>query len=290
MVAQKYRWDFVGLSTDVKPTPATSDKVVDGSTFYCSDTSKLYVYCKNNWYERKALGGGGGGTTYTAGDGIDITDDTISVDTNTIQEKLTAGTNITISNNVISASGGGSVTPVQTTGTSTTDVMSQDATTKMVYPFISTKPETINIRGSAGADASSANYAISIGGNSIARGERSVSLGFNAQAYDDGDRSVTIGNFAHVNNNSKGIAIGNLSTCSNPYSVALGSSATTSRVGEVNIGAGTSGEGYNSTNYRILGGVHDGVDAHDALTVGQANALIDAINSALNTNIPHIGS
>lgn len=107
MVAQKYRWDFIGLSTDVKPTPATSDKVVDGSTFYCSDNSKLYVYCKNNWYERKALGEGGGGTSYTAGEGIDITEDTISVDTDTIQEKLTAGSNITIVDNVISAAGGG---------------------------------------------------------------------------------------------------------------------------------------------------------------------------------------
>ena len=107
MVAQHYRWDFVGLSTDTKPTPETSEKVVDGSTFYCSDTSKLYVFCKDTWYERKALGGGGGGTTYTAGDGIDITDDTISVDTDTIQEKLTAGTGIDITNNTISATGGG---------------------------------------------------------------------------------------------------------------------------------------------------------------------------------------
>lgn len=103
MVAQHYRWDFVGLSTDTKPTPETSEKVVDGSTFYCSDTSKLYVFCKDTWYERKALGGGGGGTTYTAGDGIDITDDTISVDTTTIQPKLTAGSNVSISDNTISA-------------------------------------------------------------------------------------------------------------------------------------------------------------------------------------------
>lgn len=56
-----YRWDFVGLSTDEKPTPETSYKVVDGSTFYCSNNSKLYVWCRNQWYERKALGGGGGG-------------------------------------------------------------------------------------------------------------------------------------------------------------------------------------------------------------------------------------
>lgn len=63
MVSQKYRWDFIGLSTDTKPTSETSDKVVNGSTFYCSDTSKLYVYCDGTWYERKALGGGGGGGT-----------------------------------------------------------------------------------------------------------------------------------------------------------------------------------------------------------------------------------
>ena len=98
-----YRWDFIGLSTDEKPTPATSEKVVDGSTFYCSDNSKLYVYYKTQWYEKTASGGGGGGTTYTAGDGITISDDTISVDTTTIQPKLTAGTNITIEDNSISA-------------------------------------------------------------------------------------------------------------------------------------------------------------------------------------------
>lgn len=52
-----YRWDFIGLSTDEKPTPATSEKVVDGSTFYCPDTSKLYVWYGSQWYERKALAG-----------------------------------------------------------------------------------------------------------------------------------------------------------------------------------------------------------------------------------------
>lgn len=108
MVANHYRWDFVGLSTDTKPTPETSEKVVDGSTYYCSDTSKLYVYCKDNWYERKSLGGGGGGTIYTAGDGIDITSDVISVDQTTIQGKLTAGSGIDITDNTISATGGSS--------------------------------------------------------------------------------------------------------------------------------------------------------------------------------------
>lgn len=58
MVKQHYRWDFIGLSTDEKPTPETSEKVTDGSTFYCADNSKLYVYCEDAWYEKEAQGGG----------------------------------------------------------------------------------------------------------------------------------------------------------------------------------------------------------------------------------------
>lgn len=113
MVNNHYRWDFIGLSTDDKPTSETSEKVVNGSTFYCSDTSKLYVYCDGTWYERKPLGGGGGGGgSYTAGYGIDIDNDEISVDSDVIatkqdlsskQNTLTAGTNVTISNDTISA-------------------------------------------------------------------------------------------------------------------------------------------------------------------------------------------
>lgn len=46
------RWDFIGLSSDSKPTPANSNKVVDGSTFYEANTSKLYFWTKDRWYEK----------------------------------------------------------------------------------------------------------------------------------------------------------------------------------------------------------------------------------------------
>lgn len=46
------RWDFIGLSTDAKPTPETSNKVVDGSTYFEADTSKLYFWTKNQWYNK----------------------------------------------------------------------------------------------------------------------------------------------------------------------------------------------------------------------------------------------
>lgn len=41
----KTRFDFLGLSTELKPTDC-----VDGSTYYEVDTSLFYIFYKNNWY------------------------------------------------------------------------------------------------------------------------------------------------------------------------------------------------------------------------------------------------
>lgn len=46
------RWDFIGLSSEAKPTPENSKKVVDGSTFLEVDTSKLYFWTRGQWYEK----------------------------------------------------------------------------------------------------------------------------------------------------------------------------------------------------------------------------------------------
>lgn len=76
----------------------------------------------------------------TAGSNITITDNTISAKDTT----YTAGENITISDdNVISASSGTSIDVVQGTGTSTTAVMSQDATTKELNTKL--KTNTFNL-------------------------------------------------------------------------------------------------------------------------------------------------
>lgn len=237
MVAQHYRWDFVGLSTDEKPTPATSEKVVDGSTFYCSDTSKLYVFCKDTWYERKALGGGG--TTYTAGDGITIADDTISVDL------------------------------AQATGTDTKKVMSQNATSSMIFadPGTDTK---IKIGANATANG---NNSISIGGGASTsnNGFRSVVVGGNA--YCDTQDSIAIGNTANTSGSgSFAIAIGRSASASKKGAIALGAWTESSTPGVMNIGPTDTAYGYNSTNYRLLSGVHDPVGAHDAATKGYVDA------------------
>ena len=321
MVEQHYRWDFIGLSTDTKPTPQTSEKVVDGSTFYCSDTSKLYVYCTDDWYERKPLGGGGG-TTYTAGDGIDITDDTISVDTDTIQEKLTAGTGIDITDNTISATGGGGDTVYSAKSTSessaggavyignldTTQTEQADPTVTdnhykyfWALPFYNTSVpgnNSINILGkpysgrslniSIGTEARAENSGISIGANSNASNS-SVAIGHKANGS-QGDNfnnynyniaigentsarsyAVAIGQGAWANTDNS-VSIGYSAQCWSDNCVALGKGAYPTRQGEVNIGCDNA-TAFNNTEYRVIGGVYDGQDIHDAATVAQGNTL-----------------
>lgn len=338
-----YRWDFIGLSTDEKPTPSNSARVVDGSTFYCSDNSKLYVWCKTGWYERKALGGGGGGgTSYTAGTGITIADDTISVDDTTVQMKLTAGSNISISDDTISATdttysnfvgtdgtasgtaglvpapttsdtdkylksdgtwstvsgGGSSVTVVQTTGTSTTDVMSQNATTSLVYadPGTNTK---IKI-GDHASDSEGTN-AIEIGHYSKATESRAIAIGGGNSAIQSARalsaNSIALGGSATVDTSSNNaVAIGASASSGSDGAVALGGEALVPQEskGSVALGFGSQpifgsagvvsvgnlspsnvsyGYGYNSSAYRLITGVYDGQGLHDCATVAQGNTL-----------------
>lgn len=265
-------------------------------------------------------------TTYTAGNGLDLTGTTFSVDTTEVatksdlggkQNTLTAGTNITISDDTISATdttylaftgtdgqtagtsglvpapattdadkflksdgtwdvaGGSSINVVQTTGTSTTDVMSQDATTKLVF------------------DTNNTNYEnIKIGEGPYTSGLHSVGIG--KYAAPTGINSIAIGSSGSANNRTKSssegsTAIGFHSSANGEYSIALGSFSSASRKGEINVEAGIT-HGYDNSGYRLLRGLYDGQEAHDAVTVEQVNATIDAINAALSTSIPHIGA
>ena len=282
MVENHYRWDFIGLSTDEKPTPETSEKVVDGSTFYCSDNSKLYVFCEGQWYEKVVSGGSGGTSDFDQltnrpkynGTTMDSTTNIPEVKTYsdfTGTDGTTAGTAGLVpapattdagkflkADGTWDTAGGSSVTVVQTTGTSTTDVMSQNATTSMVY-----------------ADPTSKNQ---------------VKIGNYASIGSSATHGVAIGSSATVNG-GRGTALGYASEASGAYSVALAGSQASSN-GELAVGmkTGFTNVGYNNSAYRLISGVYDGQSAHDAVTVGQINATIDAINAALSTNIPHIGA
>lgn len=142
---------------------------------------------------------------------------------------------------------------VQTTGSSTTNVMSQNAATNMVFP----NNDTQRVQIGAGASTVAYTQGVAIGRNAHAQSATTVAIGSGATAED-----------------VSGVAIGNLSDAAEPNSVALGGSAVASRSGEVNVGTGSYNYGYNSTSYRVIGGVHDGQTAHDVATVGQLNGRV----------------
>ena len=152
--------------------------------------------------------------------------------------------------------GGGGPTVVQTTGNSTADVMSQDATTGMVFRDKSAK------------------YQVQIGNNSNASGTQATAVGSVSTA-----------------SGISGVALGGNCQATAQNSVAFAQGQATTQ-GEFNVGTSYKWEdgGYKGTAYRVIRDVHDGEQAHDAVTVGQINALIDAINTATSSNIPHIGS
>lgn len=57
----RFKWRFIGLSSEDKPTPEDYVEVSDGVELYEVDTSTEYVYYNNQWYEKATSGGGGGG-------------------------------------------------------------------------------------------------------------------------------------------------------------------------------------------------------------------------------------
>lgn len=155
------------------------------------------------------------------------------------------GAGLTLTGTELSAAGGGSITPVQAPGDSTSDVMSQNATTSMVYadPTARTK---INL----GTIGNSGNYTVGIGYQTFINANRGIAIGYRAEATANG-------------------------------AVALGAGANASNVGEVNIGSNSTAYGYNNSAYRLLRGVYDGQNDHDAVTVGQMNTAIAALEARI---------
>lgn len=178
------------------------------------------------------------------------------------------------------AGGGGGPTVVQSIGNSQTDVMSQKATSYMIYPNPN-QPSRIRISSTLDNLGDSA---VAIGWNAMAFGDCAVALG--ASAVSNMDRSIAIGYGAYGGYRS--VAIGNNSNAAQAnYSVALGVGAECSRNGEIYVGNSVyPTSGYDGTEYRVIGGVHDAVDNHDAVTLGQLNALITELQSlGLNVSL-----
>lgn len=145
-------------------------------------------------------------------------------------------------------------TVVQTTGTSTTDVMSQKATTNMIFPegsestrsnvligSLSSTPAnlgTYNIR--IGTDTRSANneqesIVIGHGAGLSASANNSVSVGHSANAISE---SVAIGHSASAAASSNTVAIGHSAQAFASDTIAIGSNIRVANTGSVVIGNG----------------------------------------------------
>ena len=177
---------------------------------------------------------------------------------------------------------GSSVNVVQTIGNSTTDVMSQNATMKIIFPL----NETTNVRsnhiqiGANRLPSSSTQLAIAIGKCAQATSDYTTAIG--AWGTLNGNQTQAIGYGATaVGSMSKAMEMGATAlgggTASGKGSVALGNSSSASAQGEMNIGSANTSYGYNSTNYRLLSGVYDGQSAHDAATYGQLDTRLGGL-------------
>lgn len=163
---------------------------------------------------------------------------------------------------------GTGVNVVQTTGTSTTDVMSQNAVTGMVYADPSSRV-IVRIGARAIADITGQ---LSVGSEAgVSNQLYAVAVGSTSKPQQYG---VAVGASATTNN--RGVAIGNqagysaLGTQTGDGSISLGAYSFASQVGQMDISSSNTSYGYNNSNYRLLTGVYPGQSEHDAATVGQA--------------------
>lgn len=219
--------------------------------------------------------GAGAPTTSTVGTVGKLYEDT----TNGDLYQCTAVSGSTYTWETVGGGGGVQFTDIYADGTSKTQVQLGDSAIASSQSGIAIGPNSSSTVLLGG---------VAIG--ELASTQGGVSLGYNAKSTTDSQTSV--GRYAECSKQHS-TAIGNRAKSKFKGGVAFAQGTTTMQ-GEFAVGFDPSGSGatagYNNTAYRLITGVHDGQSAHDAMTVGQANALIDAINAALNTNIAHIGA
>lgn len=174
-------------------------------------------------------------------------------------------------------------TVVQTTGTSTTSVMSQRAATGMMFADPATTKKikignsaTVNSDDSivigASAQDTTNGSSIAIGPYAKAWSVYGMAIGQNAQA------GTTNG---QANSRLSAVAIGSAAHAEARNSVGIGYGSLATVQGEMNIGE-QYGTGYNNSVYRLLTGLYDPQTAHDAATKGYVDGLVGDVAAALN--------
>ena len=238
----------------------------------------------------------GNGLVY-APDPVDPNFTYLQVDTNTIQEKLVAGSNITINGNTISATGGGSGSGLWSSGTGTNSLLSPSAVASSATASGTGALNAGYYNGQSGsASFANGDYSANFGtnnkvsyANSFASGLSNTTggheafVGGGASNNAHGDCSAVIGGtFGTANgDNSVVIASGASGTANGDHSVAIGN-ATASGYGAIAIGeesstnanhaiaiAGASATGINS----VAIGKKAGANNENEIGLGFANKI-----------------
>lgn len=242
---------------------------------------------------------GGSGSSYTAGENITIENNVISA-TNTTYNNFTGATDsINGTNGLVPAPVAGDEgkflrgdgtwdtvsagpTVVQTTGTSQTDVMSQVASSQLIYPSGEETSKTKIAIGYNAAIGSSENPMIAIGSQSQATKAEALALGNSTVA--SGSGSITIGarstasaNFAIAIGSGTGAAN---SQATNTNSIAIGTYAKTTRNNEFSIG--------DNTHTKYLTNITDPSFAQDAATKNYVDSFypVGAVYSSTSSTVP----
>ena len=207
---------------------------------------------------------------------------TWTVTTRNMFSKVVAGTNMTSSYSngtlTLNASGGPSV--VQTVGTSTTSVMSQNAVTGLIYYDPSTRG-TISIGTTNGYEVTGG---IQIGDGALAPEDYSIAIGYNARGSDGGYpyKGIAIGANAYVWSEG-GVAIGSDTNVQGGHSVAIGDKSYVGSLGnEYVVSVGRPSNVSNPFTRRIVN-VTDPIDAQDAATKNYVDTAVGNIETILQT-------
>lgn len=194
---------------------------------------------------------------------------------------------------------GGGPTVVQTLGTSTADVMSQNAVTSSLFK----DPSTRNSIRIGTSDSYNTTGSISIGAQSEAPENYCIAIGYHAQGSSGGYpyKAVTIGVDSYTTGEST-IAIGSSATANSDFSIAIGDNAYTgsgpehsvalgdnSYVGHeetagyvVSVGCDPGNSGRTAFTRRIIN-VTDPTNAQDAATKNYVDTIAGNIATILQT-------
>lgn len=200
------------------------------------------------------------------------------------------GTGLTLTGTELSASGGGQSTLYDNPGTNTDGAMTQNATTSMVFADPITQ---YKVKIGVGTSSSIGNNSVEIGRGAAAETPNGVAIGYNATASStNGATAIGYGAVANaiaataINGGwnsaiANGVASIRIGGGSNPVSgqgaISLGYfTPLNTEQGKIEVGSTSTGYGYNNSNYRLLTGLYDPQDAHDAATKGYVDPTTDS--------------